>query len=168
MSTVQLKDLEAQLTAATEAAAEAKASATTADASAGRDYVAAVSDKDRVLAELLSVKVCGVPANLLVREFSKCQTALWTTHPTGHGTPQSSQSQRLNLQFASCCLRPVQVVDAIVLAQHCMLARELLQLALCVRRRTTNRSCHSCGLSWKPGKTSWPASIRSWRPSGTP
>lgn len=55
--TPQLKELEAQLAAGTEAAAEASAKATTADATADRDWAAAVSEKDRVLAELLSVKV---------------------------------------------------------------------------------------------------------------
>ncbi len=47
-----------QLTAANEAAAEAAARATTAGASAGSDWATAVADKDRILAELLSVKVC--------------------------------------------------------------------------------------------------------------
>jgi len=53
---LQLKELESQLAAATEAAAEASAKASTADESASRNLAAAVADKDRELAELLSVK----------------------------------------------------------------------------------------------------------------
>ena len=54
---MQLKELESQLASATEAAAEASSKSTTADASASRDLTAAVAEKDRVLAELLLVKV---------------------------------------------------------------------------------------------------------------
>ncbi len=49
--------MESQLAAATEATAEALAKATTADATGSRDLAAAVADRDRVLAELLEVKV---------------------------------------------------------------------------------------------------------------
>ena len=59
--TSQLKELEAQLAAATEAAAEASTKASNADQSVSRDWAAAVSDKDRVLSELLSVKARGRP-----------------------------------------------------------------------------------------------------------